>query len=102
MKIKFDFQLTDINGNQVEGESHAGKILASLLYRSNLGDSIKFASWALELYKPPHEIEITVTEKEILTGWLNTINKDPRSMVNIQNGILAQFVNAIEKQANQK
>lgn len=102
MKLKFDFQLKDFKKKEIEGEAgHAGVQLANMMFNSNIGGA-KFSAWSDKLVLPPHEIDVSALDKEVLTGWLESVNKDPKSNLTISNGIVDQLQKSIEAQANKK
>lgn len=50
MKLDFNFNLTDLDGKELEG-ANAGKLLANTLIQQTKGDAVKYWEWALALNK---------------------------------------------------
>ena len=50
MKLNFNFNLTDLDGQPIEN-ANAGKLLANTLAQQAKGDALKFWEWALALNK---------------------------------------------------
>jgi hypothetical protein len=50
MKLNFNFNLTDLDGKELEG-ANAGKLLANTLIQQTKGDAVKYWEWALALNK---------------------------------------------------
>lgn len=50
MKLDFNFNLTDLDGQPIEN-ANAGKLLANTLAQQSKGDALKFWEWALALNK---------------------------------------------------
>ena len=50
MKLDFNFNLTDLDGQPIEN-ANAGKLLANTLVQQAKGDALKFWEWALALNK---------------------------------------------------
>ncbi len=50
MKLNFNFNLTDLDGKELEG-ANAGKLLANSLIQQTKGDAVKYWEWALALNK---------------------------------------------------
>jgi len=50
MKLDFNFNLTDLDGKEIEN-ANAGKLLANTLVQQAKGDALKFWEWALALNK---------------------------------------------------
>ena len=50
MKLDFNFNLTDLDGQPIEN-ANAGKLLANTLAQQAKGDALKFWEWALALNK---------------------------------------------------
>ena len=50
MKLDFNFNLTDLDGKDIEN-ANAGKLLANTLAQQAKGDALKFWEWALALNK---------------------------------------------------
>jgi hypothetical protein len=50
MKLNFNFNLTDLDGKELEG-ANSGKLLANTLIQQTKGDAVKYWEWALALNK---------------------------------------------------
>lgn len=50
MKLNFNFNLTDLDGKELEA-ANAGKLLANTLIQQTKGDAVKYWEWALALNK---------------------------------------------------
>lgn len=50
MKLNFNFNLTDLDGKELEN-ANAGKLLANTLIQQTKGDAVKYWEWALALNK---------------------------------------------------
>jgi hypothetical protein len=50
MKLDLNFNLTDLDGKEIEG-ANAGKLLANQLINQPKGDAVKFWELSLKLYK---------------------------------------------------
>jgi hypothetical protein len=50
MKLNFNFNLTDLDGKELEG-ANSGKLLANTLIQQTKGDAVKYWEWALKLNK---------------------------------------------------
>jgi hypothetical protein len=50
MKLDFNFNLTDLDGKEIEG-ANCGKLLANTLIQQTKGDAVKYWEWALALNK---------------------------------------------------
>lgn len=99
MKLNLNFQFKNLAGTEIRGDGgHAGKNLAQVLYQSNVGDSLKFSSWAIKLFNSPHCIELDRTDKDVLVGFLETVNKTPNTNLQISNGIAGALIEAIKDQ----
>lgn len=59
MKLNFNFQLKDLAGNEVPGDSgNTSRVLANTISSLNRGNSIKLYDWALKLWNfQPLEID---------------------------------------------
>lgn len=81
MKLDFNFDIKDLTGNAIKGQT-AGKILAQMLSQQSKGNSLKLYDWALKLWndKP---IEIDATDSDVLLSlvesseYLTIISKVP-------------------------
>jgi hypothetical protein len=49
MKIDFNFEFKDLDGNAI-AQFHAGKTVSHNLANSQSGDAVKFYGWALKLH----------------------------------------------------
>jgi len=59
MKLDFNFNLKDLDGNDIQG-GEAGKIIANLLVQGTKGDPIKYWDWALKIHqKKPIDVELS-------------------------------------------
>lgn len=50
MKLDFNFNLTDLDGNAIDN-ANTGKLLANTLIQQTKGDAVKYWEWALKLNK---------------------------------------------------
>lgn len=50
MKLDFNFNLTDLDGNAIDN-ANTGKLLANTLIQQTKGDAVKYWEWALALNK---------------------------------------------------
>jgi hypothetical protein len=50
MKLDFNFNLTDLDGKELEN-ANCGKLLANTLIQQTKGDAVKYWEWALALNK---------------------------------------------------
>lgn len=72
LKINLDFQLKNLEGNEIEGaEAHVGKLVANMLASSTEGKAIKMLDWALTLYRK-EVIELDTTDKDFLVSFIET------------------------------
>lgn len=69
MKLDLNFQITDLSGSPIEGET-AGQRLARVLAGSPKGDALKFVDWARKLYAY-EAIEVDRSDINILKAFVN-------------------------------
>lgn len=84
MKLDFNFNLTDLDGKDIEN-ANAGKLLANTLAQQAKGDALKFWEWALALNKG----EIVDLDSSDQTTLKNFI-KDSESLAILAKGQLLQ------------
>jgi len=68
MKIDFNFNLLDLDGNQIEN-SNVGKLVANMLVQQSKGDALKFWDWALDLNKGK-ELDLDSSDQETLKNFI--------------------------------
>lgn len=64
MKLNFNFNLTDLDGKELEG-ANAGKLLANTLIQQTKGDAVKYWEWALALNKG-EVLDLDTSDQETL------------------------------------
>ena len=68
MKLNFNFNLVDLDGNQIEN-ANAGKLVANSLVQQSKGDALKFWEWALALNKG-EELDLDSSDQETLKKFI--------------------------------
>ena len=68
MKLDFNFNLIDLDGNQIEN-ANAGKLLANTLVQQAKGDAVKYWEWALSLNKG-EIIDLDSSDQETLKNFI--------------------------------
>lgn len=68
MKINFNFNLLDLDGNEIEN-SNVGKLIANMLVQQSKGDALKFWDWALDLNKGK-ELDLDSSDYETLKNFI--------------------------------
>lgn len=68
MKLNFNFNLTDLDGKEIE-KGNVGKILANTLVNQSKGDVLKFWEWALSLNKGDI-IDLDTSDQEVLKTFI--------------------------------
>lgn len=68
MKLNFNFNLTDLDGKELEG-ANAGKLLANTLIQQTKGDAVKYWEWALALNKG-EVIDLDTSDQETLKTFI--------------------------------
>lgn len=68
MKLNFNFNLTDLDGKELEG-ANAGKLLANTLIQQTKGDAVKYWEWALALNKGDI-IDLDSSDQETLKNFV--------------------------------
>ena len=68
MKLNFNFNLTDLDGKELEG-ANAGKLLANTLIQQTKGDAVKYWEWALALNKGD-VLDLDTSDQETLKTFI--------------------------------
>jgi hypothetical protein len=68
MKLDFNFNLVDLDGNQIEN-ANAGKLLANTLVQQSKGDALKYWEWALSLNKG-EILDLDTSDQETLKNFI--------------------------------
>lgn len=83
MKFDFNFQIKDLDGNDIPDESnHAGKLIASALTVGEISHNPVFYDWAVKLWKL-EPIELSDADYELFlpvirrTDKINNLGKTP-------------------------
>lgn len=84
MKLDFNFNLTNLDGNEIEN-ANAGKLLANTLAQQSKGDALKFWEWALALNKG-EIIDLDTSDQTTLKSFI----KDSESLPVLSKGQLLQ------------
>jgi len=84
MKLDFNFNLTDLDGQPIEN-ANAGKLLANTLVQQTKGDAIKFLEWALSLNKG-EIIDLDTSDQLTIKNFI----KDSESLSILAKGQLLQ------------
>jgi hypothetical protein len=100
-KVNLDFQITQLGGKPIDGDGgHAGRMLATVLYHSNSGKSIKFSAWAMTWYNK-EVAELDETDLDVLIQFIETYGTNPQQqgmiMPNFTDGIKAQIIKVLKK-----
>ncbi len=98
MKINLNFNLTNLEGKEIEGDNNAGKLLANLLAGSSDGKSIKLWEWALKLYKG-EELDLDTTDKDVIYAFIET-SKQMSNLAKAQ--MMLAIKDAENKEENKK
>ena len=64
MKLDFNFNLTDLDGKELEN-ANCGKLLANTLIQQTKGDAVKYWEWALALNKG-EVLDLDTSDQETL------------------------------------
>jgi hypothetical protein len=86
MKLDFNFNLTDLDGQPIEN-ANAGKLLANTLVQQTKGDAIKFLEWALSLNKG-EIIDLDTSDQLTIKNFI----KDSESLSILAKGQLLQVL----------
>lgn len=86
MKLDFNFNLIDLDGNQIEN-ANAGKLLANTLVQQAKGDAVKYWEWALSLNKG-EVIDLDSSDQETLKNFI----KDSEALAVLAKGQLLQIL----------
>ena len=84
MKLDFNFNLVDLDGNHIEN-ANAGKLLASTLVQQTKGDAVKLWELALALNKE-QVIDLDSSDQEMVKNFI----KDSEALAVIAKGQLLQ------------
>lgn len=100
-KVNLDFQITQLNGKPIEGDpGHAGRMLATVLYHSNSGKSIKFSAWSIQWYNK-EVAELDESDIDVLIAFIETYGTNPQQqgliMSNFTDGVKAQIIKVLKK-----
>ena len=68
MKLDFNFNLVDLDGNQIDN-ANAGKLLANTLVQQSKGDALKYWEWALALNKG-EILDLDTSDQETLKNFI--------------------------------
>lgn len=68
MKLNFNFNLTDLDGKEIEN-GNVGKILANTLINQTKGDAVKYWEWALALNKGDI-LDLDTSDQETLKNFV--------------------------------
>jgi hypothetical protein len=88
MKLDFNFNLTDLDGKELEG-ANAGKLLANTLIQQTKGDAVKYWEWALALNKGDI-LDLDTSDQETLKNFV----KDSETITVLAK---AQILNVFKK-----
>jgi hypothetical protein len=88
MKLNFNFNLTDLDGKELEG-ANAGKLLANTLIQQTKGDAVKYWEWALALNKG-EILDLDSSDQETLKNFI----KDSETITILAK---AQVINVFKK-----
>jgi hypothetical protein len=86
MKLDFNFNLIDLDGNQIEN-ANAGKLLANTLVQQAKGDAVKYWEWALSLNKG-EILDLDSSDQETLKNFI----KDSEALAVLAKGQLLQVL----------
>lgn len=86
MKLDFNFNLIDLDGNQIEN-ANAGKLLANTLVQQAKGDAVKYWEWALSLNKG-EIIDLDSSDQETIKNFI----KDSEALAVLAKGQLLQVL----------
>jgi len=86
MKLDFNFNLIDLDGNAIEN-ANAGKLLANTLVQQAKGDAVKYWEWALSLNKG-EIIDLDSSDQETLKNFI----KDSEALAVLAKGQLLQVL----------
>lgn len=84
MKLDFNFNLTDLEGQEIEN-ANAGKLLAGALVQQSKGDAIKFWELALKLNKG-EIVDLDSSDQQLLKSFI----KDNESLTVLAKGQMLQ------------
>lgn len=84
MKLDFNFNLVDLEGQEIEN-ANAGKLLAASLVQQSKGDAIKFWEMALKLNKG-EVVDLDSSDQQLL----KTFIKDNESLTILAKGQMLQ------------
>jgi hypothetical protein len=87
MKLDFNFNLTDLNGKDIEN-ANAGKLLANTLAQQAKGDALKFWEWALALNKG-EIVDLDSSDQTVLKNFI----KESDALAILAKGQLLQVFN---------
>lgn len=68
MKLNFNFNLTDLDGKEIDN-ANAGKLIANSLVQQSKGDALKFWEWALALNKG-EVLDLDSSDQETLKNFI--------------------------------
>lgn len=68
MKLDFNFNLTDLDGKEIDG-ANCGKLLANTLIQQTKGDAVKYWEWALALNKG-EVLDLDTSDQETLKNFI--------------------------------
>ena len=85
MKLDFNFNLADLDGQEIEN-ANAGKLLANTLVQQAKGDALKFWEWALALNKG-ETIDLDTSDQTTLKSFI----KDSETLAVLAKGQLLQI-----------
>jgi hypothetical protein len=86
MKLDFNFNLIDLDGNQIDN-ANAGKLLANTLVQQAKGDAVKYWEWALSLNKG-EILDLDSSDQETLKNFI----KDSEALAVLAKGQLLQVL----------
>jgi hypothetical protein len=87
MKLDFNFNLTDLDGKDIEN-ANAGKLLANTLAQQAKGDALKFWEWALALNKG-EIVDLDSSDQTVLKNFI----KESDALAILAKGQLLQVFN---------
>jgi hypothetical protein len=67
--INLNFNLKDLDGNDLNPEQNAGKIVARSLVVQPKGDAVKFYHWAISLHRG-ESVSLDFSDLEVLRNWI--------------------------------
>ena len=88
MKLDFNFNLTDLDGKEIDN-ANCGKLLANTLIQQTKGDAVKYWEWALAFNKG-EVLDLDSSDQETLKNFI----KDSETITILAK---AQLLNVLKK-----